>query len=81
MEPELDSPPFSTVPATPSIEDVDVAWTRSIALSAPDWRLLANQCGIHPADMTRFLKGECMLTAPNRAFIRGALAKVAGDRE
>ena len=29
MEPELDSPPFSTVPATPSIEDVDVAWTRS----------------------------------------------------
>lgn len=78
MTPSIEAPPFSTVPALPpTVDEVDVAWTRSIALEAPDWRLLGNQCGIHPADMRRFLDGTATLTAPNRAYIRGALAKVA----
>ena len=62
----VEEPPFSTVPITDEDE------TRLIALTHPDWRGLANACGIAAEDMRRFIRGEASLTGPNRKRIREA---------
>ena len=68
-ETSVEEPPFSTVPITDEDE------TRLIALTHPDWRGLANACGIAASDMARFLRGEASLTGPNRAAIRNAAGR------
>ena len=62
--------PFMTVPCC---ELHEIAETLNLALAHPDWRGLANACGIAAEDMWRFLRGEAMLTAPMRERIREAV--------